>query len=145
MALRSSGSQATLKCGSHAAEVWAMPYRSDSPAQHSALPLDAQASDKSYAMAVVLSAVFGFVGVQHFYLGRWLEGLLDVGLSIGWVAGFALGEPVIAIGLLLLDIGHSFVVTIMLLTGSFRDGDGLLVCYPGQKLKHPMEALHHGR
>ncbi len=103
------------------------------------LPLEVQASPKKYSTAVALSFVFGFVGVQHFYLGRWLEGLLDVGLSIGWILCFVMGEVMLGSLLIALDFGHSFVVSIMLLTGSFRDGEGHIICYPGQKLKHPQE------
>jgi hypothetical protein len=36
--------------------------------------------------------------------------------------------------LLVADFGHSLTTTILLLTGNFRDGEGRLVCYPGQKL-----------
>lgn len=98
-------------------------------------PFELQASPKSYATAVSLSAVFGFFGVQHFYLGRIGEGLVDVALSIGWLLCFWRGEMMLGAFLMALDLGHSFIVTIMLLTGSFKDGDGRVVCYPGQKLK----------
>lgn len=86
-------------------------------------------------MAVCLSGVFGVLGVQHFYLGRHLEGLADVAMSVGWVYSFAAGHPLIGVLLLAIDGLHSFVVTIMLLTGSFNDGQGRRVCYPGQVLK----------
>ncbi len=102
-------------------------------------PASQQAAPKNYAVAVALSAVFGFVGVQHFYLGRWGEGFLDVGLTIGWIWSFAVGEVFLGIVLILLDVVHSMTVTIMLLTGNFRDGDGRIVCYPGQKL-----TIHRG-
>lgn len=92
-------------------------------------------SPKSYVVAVCLSAVFGLVGIQHFYLGRHLEGLADVFLTIGWVVCFASGEILAGVIFLLLDLAHSLLVTILLLTGSFRDGEGRLVCYPGQNLK----------
>ena len=91
-------------------------------------------SPKSYGIAVALSGIFGFVGVQHFYLGRWFEGLVDVSLSIGWIYCFAIGEPLWAMALMVLDFGHSTIVTIMLLVGAFEDGQGRRVCYPGQKV-----------
>lgn len=92
-------------------------------------------SPKSYAVAVALSGVFGFIGIQHFYLGRWIEGLLDVGLTIGWVTCFFLiGEPAYGALFLMADLAHSFIVSIMLMIGTYRDGRGRLVCYPGQKL-----------
>ena len=93
-----------------------------------------QPSKKSYAKAVVLSAVFGFVGVQHFYLGRLGEGILDLGLTTAWIYCFATGEPLLGVLFLIADLVHALTVTIMLLTGNFRDGDGHVVCYPGQKL-----------
>jgi TM2 domain-containing membrane protein YozV len=103
------------------------------------LPGSLQPSDKSYATAVVLSSLFGLIGIQHFYLGRWAEGVLDLCLSIGWVVSFAMGEPILGVALLLADLIHSFAVTIMLLTGNFKDGEGHMVCYPGQKL-----TIHRG-
>ncbi len=92
-------------------------------------------SDKSYGIAVALSAVFGVVGVQHFYLGRWLEAAIDLGLAFLTIALFFMGEPLWALLVGAIDALHTFIVTIMLLTGSFRDGEGKLVCYPGQRLK----------
>ena len=91
-------------------------------------------SEKSYAIAVSLSAVFGVVGIQHFYLGRWLEATIDLGLAILTVFFFLTGEPLTALLFGAIDALHTFIVTIMLLTGSFRDGQGRLVCYPGQRL-----------
>jgi TM2 domain-containing membrane protein YozV len=92
------------------------------------------ASPKSYGTAVILSSVLGFAGVHHFYLGRWAEGVLDLGLTIGWIFCFFWGEPLLGVLFLVADFGHSFVVTIMLLTGNFRDGEGRRVPYPGQQL-----------
>ncbi len=93
------------------------------------------ASPKSYVVAVCLSGVFGVLGIQHFYLRRWVDGTADVLLTVAWVYYLAIEEPLYFGIFLGLDCIHSFVVTIMLLTGSFRDGDGHIVCYPGQKLK----------
>lgn len=93
-------------------------------------------SEKSYAHAVCLSAVFGVLGVQHFYLGRYKEGMLDLFLTAAWVYGFFVAhDPILGVVALGADIIHSFVVTIMLLTGNFRDGEGKVVCYPGQVLR----------
>lgn len=92
-------------------------------------------SSKSYAYSVCLSAIFGFVGVQHFYLGRYLEGLIDVWLTAAWIyCFFVAGKPVLGAIALSADLIHSFVVTIMLLTGNFKDGEGRIICYPGQEL-----------
>jgi len=89
-------------------------------------------SSKSYATAVVLSSLLGFVGLQHFYLGRWAEGALDVALTAGWIASFAAGEPLLGVLFLLGDGAHALATTILLLTGRFKDGQGRVVCYPGQ-------------
>ena len=93
-----------------------------------------QASGRSYATAVALSATLGFAGAQHFYLGRAGEGLLDLGLSVGWICSFAAGQVLLGVAFLAADLLHAFAVTILLLTGNFKDGDGCVVCYPGQKL-----------
>ncbi len=92
-------------------------------------------SPKSYARAVILSSLLGWLGAQHFYLGRWAEGLLDIALSLGWIFSFLFGEPVWGALFVVADFGHALIATILLLVGSYRDGDGLRVCYPGQKLR----------
>ena len=91
-------------------------------------------SEKSYVVAVCLSAALGFIGIQHFYLKRTLQGCIDIALTIGWIYCFVTGEIVAGVFLLTADIAHSVTVTILLLTGSYRDGDGKYVCYPGQQL-----------
>jgi TM2 domain-containing membrane protein YozV len=91
-------------------------------------------SDKSYTIAVILSGVFGVVGVQHFYLGRTFEATIDLGMFIATIYLFFTGQLLWALLVGAVDALHTFIVTIMLLTGSFRDGQGRLVCYPGQKL-----------
>jgi TM2 domain-containing membrane protein YozV len=91
-------------------------------------------SKKSYTIAVCLSAVFGIIGVQHFYLGRYFLGLTDVSLSILAVYCFISGQLFYALFFFCLDFFHSLIVTIQLLTGSFKDGEGCIICYPGQEL-----------
>jgi TM2 domain-containing membrane protein YozV len=91
-------------------------------------------SKKSYAVAVCLSAVFGTIGVQHFYLGRYFLGLMDLSLSFLALYCFILGHFLYAFLFFGLDFLHSLIVTIQLLTGSFEDGEGSIVCYPGQEL-----------
>ena len=93
-----------------------------------------QPSKKKYSTAVILSAVFGFVGIQHFYLGRLGEGFLDLGLTFAWLYCFATAQFLLGAAFLVADSVHALAVTIMLFTGNFRDGDGHVVCYPGQKL-----------
>ena len=101
------------------------------------VPPMTETSDKSYAVAVCLAAVFGVLGIHHFYLGRLLHGIFDLGLSI---AGFTLivmgqSEALIMTGAILLgiDVLHTLYVTFKLLVGEYNDGQGKLVTYPGQK------------
>ncbi|MDJ0867240.1 MAG: TM2 domain-containing protein [Myxococcota bacterium] len=110
------------------------PISLEAPTQAPETRAETLVSDKSYATAVAISSVFGFLGLQHFYLGRIGEGLLDLSLSIGWMACFLSGYWLPGALFFVADWGHSTVVTIMLLTGNFRDGQGRLVPYPGQKL-----------
>ena len=93
-----------------------------------------RSSSKSYGTAVILSGIFGILGIHHFYLGRWVHGWIDLGLSI---LGFSLllsGETVLGWSVLLVDFIHTVIVTFWLLTGSYHDGEGFLVTYPGQNL-----------
>ena len=91
-------------------------------------------SPKSYAVAVILSAIFGILGVHHFYCGRHLHGIFDLGLSIGGFVALGFEAYALGIGLLLVDFIHTLIVTIQLLIGVYRDGDGRVITYPGQKL-----------
>jgi TM2 domain-containing membrane protein YozV len=93
-------------------------------------------SDKSYGVAVCLSGVFGILGIHHFYLERWLHGIFDLGLS---VVGFSLiffsndaSLGMLGVVLLVVDGIHTIYVTYKLLVGEYRDGQGLIVAYPGQ-------------
>jgi TM2 domain-containing membrane protein YozV len=98
-----------------------------------------QPSSKSYAIAVSLSAIFGVIGVHHFYLGRYLEGIIDFALFAATIYFFVIGNMVWAFAFFVIDGLHTFIITIMLLTGSFKDGKGRYICYPGQKLRHSNE------
>ena len=96
-----------------------------------------ETSQKSYTVAVCLAAVFGILGIHHFYLGRLLHGLFDLGLSIAGFTFIFMGEPksLVMTGVILLGIDalHTLYVTFKLLVGEYRDGRGNLVTYPGQK------------
>jgi len=94
----------------------------------------AVASEKSYAIAVSLAAVFGVMGLHHFYLDRPLIALFDLGLFVLALLLFAMGFPFWAALVFAIDWLHTFVVTIQLLVGSTKDGRGHVVCYPGQRL-----------
>ena len=102
--------------------------------EQTALKRKIEPSPKNYILAVCLSAVFGVMGVHHFYLGRYVEGILDMGMAILTVVLYFMGFPGWALLVFALDSLHTLIVTIMLLTGSIKDGKGRLVCYPGQKL-----------
>jgi len=91
-------------------------------------------SPKSYVVAVSLSAIFGVVGVHHLYLRRYLEFIFDFSLFVLTLYFYFAGELLYAVGVGLADALHTFIITIMLLTGSFKDGAGRLVCYPGQRI-----------
>ncbi len=91
-------------------------------------------SPKSYVVAVSLSAVFGVIGIHHLYLRRYLEFLFDFSLLALTIYCYFAGEILWAIGFAVVDGLHTFIITILLLTGSFKDGDGKLVCYPGQRI-----------
>lgn len=94
-----------------------------------------EVSPKSYAVAVCLSAVFGVLGIQHFYLGRWTEAVIDLAMSIAVLYLILSGQFLWALLVGAVDVVHTFLATILLITGSLRDGHGRLVCYPGQRLR----------
>lgn len=92
-------------------------------------------SEKSYIIAVCLSGIFGMAGIQHFYLGRFIEAIIDLGMFILAFYLYINGQILEAFIVFIIDGIHTFIVTIMLLTGSFKDGKGKIVHYPGQKIK----------
>jgi hypothetical protein len=92
-------------------------------------------SPKKYGTAVILSMIFGVVGVHHFYLGNWLHGLLDFSLLVfGIIFISSDNQTLVPLGMLLLiiDAIHTIWVTYRLFAGQCRDGQGRLVAYPGQ-------------
>jgi TM2 domain-containing membrane protein YozV len=93
-----------------------------------------QPSDKNYMVAVCLSGVFGVLGIHHFYLGRYLEGLLDLTLALIALFLYVNGNVGLALLVFAIDSIHALIVTVMLWQGSIKDGLGRLVCYPGQRL-----------
>lgn len=91
-------------------------------------------SEKKYATAVFLAGVFGILGIHHFYLGRWAMGVFDLSLSIMAFGFYASEYFLIGVCLFLIDLIHTVFVTYKLLVGQYKDGQGLLITYPGQKL-----------
>ncbi|WP_259780347.1 TM2 domain-containing protein [Aestuariispira ectoiniformans] len=101
-------------------------------------------SEKSYGVAVCLSGIFGVLGIHHFYLGRYLHGLVDLGMTLVafvlYIYGVGAGQgSFVLIGgiIFAIDIIHTLWITILLLIGQYRDGNGLLVTYPGQRVTSP--------
>ena len=110
-------------------------------------------SSKSYGAAVCLCAIFGLLGIHHFYLGRILHGIIDLSMTIGAIALIFTGQVQLyegsgtgggllmagygllmaGYGLLIIDAIHTFTITILLLIGKYRDGRGFVVAYPGQR------------
>ena len=89
-------------------------------------------SSKGYATAVCLSGIFGLLGIHHFYLGRWLHGIVDLSMTVGAFILFIVGAELLGLLVLGIDIIHTVVVTILLLVGAYKDGEGNTVTYPGQ-------------
>ncbi|MDO6638933.1 MULTISPECIES: NINE protein [Shewanella] len=98
---------------------------------------DSVKSEKNYAVAVILSGIFGVLGIHHFYCGRISHGVFDLSLAIVGLTLMQFEDVTLALlglGLIVIDVIHTIVVTFMLLVGSYRDGKGKLITYPGQKL-----------
>jgi len=109
---------------------------------HDVTEIDANPkSPKSYVVAACLAGIFGIVGIHHFYVGRGRHGLFDISLSI---IGFGLifygarddvRNSIVVMGVLflVLDYLHTIYFMYKLIVGEYRDSDGLLIKYPGQK------------
>ena len=91
-------------------------------------------SDKKYKTAVILSGIFGVIGIHHFYLERWKMGLLDFGLFSLTVFLYISDYLLYAGGVFIIDTIHTVIVTYLLLIGQYRDGQGKRITYPGQEI-----------
>lgn len=56
-------------------------------------------------------------------------------MTIGGFILIGTGFDLIGIFILGIDVIHTFIVTILLLVGAYKDGKGNVVTYPRQKLK----------
>lgn len=92
------------------------------------------ASNKKYTTAVILSGVFGIIGIHHFYVERWGMGFFDFGLFLGASILYFNDYMLAASSLFIIDIIHTVIVTYLLLIGQYKDGQGKLITFPGQKI-----------
>ena len=83
-------------------------------------------SEKSYTIAVCFAAIFGIIGIHHFYVGRWGHGLFDLALSIGGIVLLLSLNP-LGIVLLLFDFIHTIFYMYKLIANEYRDGSGKLI------------------
>ena len=62
-------------------------------------------SPKSYGVSVMLSMIFGIVGIHHFYMGNWLHGLLDFCLFVmAFYCLFINSDPeIVGVGCILIN------------------------------------------
>lgn len=88
-------------------------------------------SRKSYVAAVCLAAVFGTVGVHHFYVGRWLHGLFDLSLLVAAGIFFFFSAWILAGLFIFVDVVHNTYFVYKLIIGEYRDGSGKLIRVPG--------------
>tara|TARA_S200000501_G_C20599834_1_gene645390 strand:+ start:189 stop:473 length:285 start_codon:yes stop_codon:yes gene_type:complete len=86
-------------------------------------------SEKSYLISVCLCAVFGVVGVHHFYVKRWLHGLFDFSLFLFSLIFIFTGN-LFGFLLLAIDIIHTVYITYKLVIGEYKDGSGKFICIP---------------
>ena len=88
-------------------------------------------SRKSYVTAVCLAAIFGTVGIHHFYVGRWLHGLFDLSLLIAAGIFFFSSGWILAGLFFFVDVVHNTYFVYKLIIGEYRDGSGKLIRIPG--------------
>ena len=88
-------------------------------------------SRKSYVIAVCLAAIFGTVGIHHFYVGRWLHGLFDLSLLIAAGIFFFSSAWILAGLFFFVDVVHTTYFVYKLIIGEYRDGSGKLIKVPG--------------
>ena len=91
-------------------------------------------STKRYGTAVILSGIFGVIGIHHFYVERWKMGLFDFSLFLSALY-FYLNQDLLIAGILFfIDVIHTVYVTYLLLIGQYKDGQGRLITFPGQNI-----------
>ena len=88
-------------------------------------------SQKSYVTAVCLAAIFGTVGIHHFFVRRWLHGLFDLSLLITAGIFFFSSAWILAGLFFFVDVVHNTYFVYKLIIGKYRDGSGKLIRIPG--------------
>ena len=88
-------------------------------------------SQKSYVTAVCLAAIFGTVGIHHFFVRRWLHGLFDLSLLITAGIFFFSSAWILAGLFFFVDVVHNTYFVYKLIIGEYRDGSGKLIRIPG--------------
>lgn len=91
-------------------------------------------SAKKYTTAVILSGLFGLMGIHHFYVKRWAMGLLDLGLFLATIFSWIYGALFLFWTFLIIDLTHTVYVSYLLLVGRYKDGDGKRIPYHQQKI-----------
>ena len=76
------------------------------PMEGAAAPMQSGVSDKDWLTTVLLSFFLGALGVDHFYTGKTMTGILKL-ITVGGCGIWALIDLIMAI------------------TGNFKDGNGL--------------------
>jgi TM2 domain-containing membrane protein YozV len=84
-------------------------------------------SRKSYVAAVCLAAIFGTLGIHHFYVGRWFHGLFDLSLLIAAGIFFFSSAWMLAGMFFFVDVVHNTYFVYKLIIGEYRDGSGKLI------------------
>ena len=96
--------------------------------------MEKQLSNKNYTTAVILSGIFGVIGIHHLYLERWTMFLLDFGLFIAMLILLVDEQLFYAYLVLSIDVIHTVIVTYLLLIGKYKDGEGKIIPFPGQNI-----------
>jgi TM2 domain-containing membrane protein YozV len=81
------------------------------PAELSVVELRVANENKSTALAYVLLVFFGLLGIHNFYMGRWIVGLIELGL--GFCGAFLFGIGFRTIGPIMV------VVWVLLIASDF--------------------------
>ena len=73
----------------------------------------------------------------EFIIFTWADGCMEsqISMTVGALTLIGIGSKVVGFTVLGIDIIHTLIVSILLLTGSYKDGNGDVITYPGQTIK----------